>query len=117
MSSFVFVLLTVLSTVASQVLFKYGVKDLTESGVPIYSINSIFSIFILGGLFFSVLSIVSWLIALSKLNLSVAYPFMSLTFPLVLICSIYFFNEPVSMMRWLGIVLIMIGLFLIGRYA
>ena len=116
MSSFGFVVLTVLATVASQVLFKFGVKGFEQSGVSLYSFNSLLSLHIIGGLFFSVISIMSWLIALSKLNLSVAYPFMSLTFPLVLICSIYFFNEPVSLMRWIGVVLIMSGLFLIGKF-
>jgi len=114
MGYFGFVLLTVLSTVASQVLFKFGVK---YSGNSVISISSLFNPYVLGGLFFSVASIASWLIALSKLNLSVAYPFMSLTFPLVLICSIFFFNEPISLMRWSGVALIMMGLIVIGIFA
>lgn len=111
---FGFVLLTILSTVASQVLFKFGVKDLDGSGI---SFSSLFNFYILTGLFFSVVSIASWLIALSKLSLSIAYPFMSLTFPLVLICSVFFFNEPVSLMRWLGVILIMVGLIFIGKFS
>ena len=117
MGPFNFVILTVLSTVASQVLFKFGVKVSESSGVSLFSVSSIFNLYIIGGLLFSVLSIISWIFALSKLQLSEAYPYMSLTFPLILICSIYFFNEPVSYIRWLGILFIMAGLFLIGRFA
>lgn len=117
MVSYSFVFITVFSTVVSQVLFKYGVKSLQGLGVSAYSLTTLINPFILGGLFFSVLSIVAWMVALSRLNLSTAYPFMSLTFPLVLICSIFFFNEPVSLMRWTGVALIMAGLFVIGRYA
>lgn len=114
---FVFVFLTVISTVSSQIVFKLGVRAIESGGDSLFSISTLLNPYIFSGLLLSVISILSWLVALSKLNLSVAYPFMSLTFPLVLICSAFFLNEPVSLGRWVGISFILFGLFVIGRFS
>ena len=47
---------------------------------------------------------------MTKFDLSYAYPFMSLSFVLVLILSALFFHEPVSMAKVLGVMLIMAGI-------
>jgi multidrug transporter EmrE-like cation transporter len=109
MNVFFFVFLTVFSTVVSQILFKYGVRDLVFTH-SLTSIQTLLNGYVLGGLLFSLVSIVSWLLALSKLSLGQAYPFMSLSFPLVLVFSMYLFGEQISMLRWIGIALIVSGL-------
>jgi drug/metabolite transporter (DMT)-like permease len=53
---------------------------------------------------------VSWMAAMTRLELSHAYPFMSLAFILVLFCSAFLFNEPVTAPKVVGLVLISAGI-------
>jgi multidrug transporter EmrE-like cation transporter len=53
---------------------------------------------------------VCWVYALTKFELSRAYPFMSTTFVLVLIGSAVFFHEHLSVLRIAGLTLIVAGL-------
>ena len=56
------------------------------------------------------LAAVAWMAALTKLDLSHAYPFTSLAFVLVLAASAFLFHEPVTGPKIAGIVLICIGI-------
>jgi drug/metabolite transporter (DMT)-like permease len=51
-----------------------------------------------------------WMAAMTKFDLSFAYPFMSLSFVLVLVFSGLFFHEPVNMAKLAGIGLIVLGI-------
>ncbi|AKJ43359.1 4-amino-4-deoxy-L-arabinose-phosphoundecaprenol flippase subunit ArnE [Pragia fontium] len=56
-----------------------------------------------------------WLRVLQLLPLSVAYPMISLNFVLVTLCARYVFGEPTDKQHWIGIGLIMLGIFLMSR--
>lgn len=47
---------------------------------------------------------------MTKFQLSYAYPFMSLAFVLVMFLSAFFFNEPVTLAKTLGLALIVAGI-------
>ena len=57
----------------------------------------------------------TWLIVLSKLDLSYAYSFLAVTYVLVPLLSWLFLGEQVPTMRWIGIAVICIGLVIVGR--
>ena len=59
------------------------------------------------GAFFAMLS---WLAAMTKFELSYAYPFMSLAFVLVLVLGAALFHESVTMPKVLGVALIVSGI-------
>ncbi len=61
------------------------------------------------------LSAITWLWVLSRAQLSLAYPILSITFPLVVALSALFFSEPVSAMRWIGIGAIVLGVSFLSR--
>lgn len=61
------------------------------------------------------ISSILWLVAISKLPLSQAYPAISAGYILVVIASYFFFNEPMTLYKLLGITLICTGVFLVGR--
>jgi len=61
-----------------------------------------------------VLGFVIWLIVLSKLDLSYAYPILALSYCLVPVISHYLFGEQVSPMRWIGIAIICVGVTVVG---
>jgi multidrug transporter EmrE-like cation transporter len=56
-----------------------------------------------------------WMAALAKFDLSHAYPFMGLTFVLVLVLSVVLFHEPLTMHKIIGIVLIVTGIIVGSR--
>lgn len=55
----------------------------------------------------------SWMAALTKLPLNYAYPFMSLTFPVVIILSAIIFKENLHWWQYAGVFLLLQGLVLI----
>ena len=55
-----------------------------------------------------------WLVALSRVELSYAYPFASLSYVLMLAASWFLFRENITAVRLLGTVVVGIGVFLIS---
>jgi drug/metabolite transporter (DMT)-like permease len=72
---------------------------------------------VLGGFVLFGLSAVLWLVVLSRASLSFAYPFAGLTYVLILIFDRAVLGEPVTVLRWTGVLLIIGGLVLISRTA
>jgi drug/metabolite transporter (DMT)-like permease len=61
------------------------------------------------------LSAICWLWVLSRAHLSYAYPILALTFPIVVGLSAVFFSESITVVRWVGVVVIMVGVSLLAR--
>lgn len=59
-------------------------------------------------------SLLLWLVILSKLELSYAYPMISSGYFFVVLGSRFIFKEKVSWQRWLSILVIMLGVVLVG---
>ena len=57
-----------------------------------------------------------WILALSKLHLSAAYPYLAISYVLIFIASILIWNEPVSAGKVLGYSLIVTGIVVVSRY-
>lgn len=71
--------------------------------------------YVLLGLALYAASALFWLAALSNLNVSFAYPLLSLAYVVIAIASYFILKEPLSAVRWGGILLIVLGSFLITR--
>ena len=59
---------------------------------------------VLSGFISAVLASVAWIGAISKFELSYAYPFMSLSFVLVVVLSLFFFGENINWFKIVGLV-------------
>ena len=70
---------------------------------------------ILGGLVCYAISVVVWIVALSRVDVSVAYPLLSVGYVVNALLAIWLFGESVSMQRWIGIGVILIGVALVAR--
>lgn len=60
------------------------------------------------------LGIVNWIFALRTVKLSIAYPLTSLNYVGILLGSYYFFEEKITLIRIVGVVLIFIGVLLVA---
>lgn len=61
------------------------------------------------------LAFLCWMAAMTKFELSYAYPFMSLSFLLVLILSAVLFREPMTIAKTVGVTLVVVGLIIASR--
>jgi drug/metabolite transporter (DMT)-like permease len=105
--------------VVAQILIKKGLVatgGLDFSGQLIGSyVRIVLSPFVLLGLALYFLGVFFWLYALSKLELSFAFPFISLSYVLIVIFSWMALGETISYLRWIGVFVICFGVFLISR--
>lgn len=70
---------------------------------------------ILVGLLLYALSAFSWLIVLSRVDLSFAYPFVGLSYVIVVLLAFLFLKEPLNLYRVAGSIIILVGLIIIAR--
>lgn len=69
---------------------------------------------VLLGLFFYGVGALAWIAALTRLDLSVAYPFLALNFVLVALSSWLVLHERIPALRWVGIAVICAGILLVA---
>jgi multidrug transporter EmrE-like cation transporter len=62
-----------------------------------------------------VLSLFVWILGLSRVPVSVAYPLLSIGYVINAIAAHYLFGEAVTTTKWLGIGFIVIGVWLLAR--
>lgn len=70
---------------------------------------------ILGGLSCYVISVLVWIIGLSRVDVTIAYPLLSLGYVLNALGAWYFLGETVSAQRMLAVGVIIVGVFLLTR--
>lgn len=115
-----FILFTVLTNAAAQIMLKYGMTGIgdfsTLHGNPIIKmLQIVFTPFVFLGLCTFVISMASHLYVLSKVELSYAYPFLSLAYVVVAVYAFFIFHEDLNAMRVLGIALICVGTVFIAQ--
>jgi len=71
--------------------------------------------YVLLGFLLYFVSAISWLIILSRVNLSIAYPMISIGYIVIVLVSKYILHEEVTALAILGTLLICFGVFLILR--
>jgi len=118
MTVLLLILVNILLSVGGQLLLKAGMNRVGSfqftSLVPFFK-QVFLSYYIWGGLVLYGLGMVVWLVLLSKVDLSFAYPMLSLGYILILFTSWYFLGEQVTFYRSLGVFLIILGVFAIFK--
>ncbi|ACS99106.1 conserved hypothetical protein [Paenibacillus sp. JDR-2] len=112
MWNMVWILVSVIMGAAGQVLLKFGAMHPNESmSGPLRMLN----LYNAGGIFLYGASALIWMFVLRKVELSYAYPFVSLAYIIVLVASYYFFGESINTYKIAGLVLIVGGIAFISR--
>jgi multidrug transporter EmrE-like cation transporter len=118
--AFSFLLTGVLLNAGAQLLLKAGTNVL---GVITLTADNWLGQFgrmalephIVGGLACYAVSVVVWIIGLSRVPVSIAYPMLSMGYVVNAVAAYYLFGESVTLSRWLGIGFIVIGVWLVAR--
>lgn len=102
-------------TTAGEVLFKKGAdaSHATSGVTGIIGLMPLASAWTWIGVIVYVASLVSWLYVLRFVPLSVAFPLINGVHVLVPVGSLIFLHEHVSMMRWVGIMIVLCGILLL----
>ena len=67
------------------------------------------------GIFLYFVSVFFWLYALTRVELSYAAPFLALTYVLMVLCSWLFLGEQISAARWVGVIVVSLGVLIVAR--
>jgi len=70
---------------------------------------------ILSGMALYFLSALIWLYLLTKLDISFVQPILALTYVVTPILAIIFLGESIPALRWVGILVIIIGVFIVAK--
>ena len=90
--------------------FEFALSHALEIGLK-FVVNP----YILGGMACYAVSLVVWLMALSRVEVSVAYPMLSVGFALNAVLAWWLLGEPVTLQRIAGIAIIIVGVTIVAR--
>lgn len=92
-----------------QGMLRFGVVSfqLAELWQMIWSVFTNF--FLLGGMFCYAISILLWMVVLSKVHVSLAYPFLSIGYVMTAVLAYFIFGEPLTVQKCIGIAIICLG--------
>lgn len=122
LAEFGLILAGVLLNAAAQLLLKAGVRQIGEFSFTTANVLPVgwqlaTNLPIIGGLSCYVVSVVVWILALSRVEVSVAYPMLSIGYIVNAALAWWLFGEAVGPQRLLGIGVIIIGVILVARSA
>jgi multidrug transporter EmrE-like cation transporter len=121
--SLLLALVSITLSAFAQITFKLGVSQPAVQAVlaqaktaPWYSTASglLLSPAVLGGFALYGVSAILWLVVLSKVDVSVAYPFVAVGFLVTMVAGAVLFDEPVGLVRVVGTLLVCAGVILVA---
>lgn len=120
MNTLVLILLSVLINTAAQLLLKQGMNKIGYFGFTMANLWPIltkiaFNPYIIGGMVCYVASVFVWLLVLSRVPVSYAYPMVSLGYITTCLAAVLLFNEVLTIPRVLGIFVIIAGVYLVSK--
>ena len=115
-----YIFLTILLTVLAQLIIKWKMSAFEFSDYSTFqdkfvlALSMLVNPFIMLALIFTLLSGLSWMIAITKFEISYAYPFTVLSLVFVTIFSVIIFGEGVNFQKIFGIILVVFGIIMIS---
>lgn len=119
-TAFSLVLAGVLLNAAAQLLLKAGTNRIGEFAFSLENVVPIglkvaASPFVLGGLACYAVSVVVWILALSRVPVSIAYPMLSIGYIVNAAAAWLLFGESLGAQKLVGIGFIIVGVWLVAR--
>lgn len=109
-------LIAVALAACGQLLLKNGMnlaKSQSQAGGRSMVLAAVTSPWIIGGLIIFGVSAVAWLVTLSRVPLSIAYPFNALGYVAILVASTLILHERTNLWTWIGTLLVVSGLIVV----
>jgi len=111
---------TIFFTVYGQIVLKWQMNSIGAlpealSDKVFFLFKLLFNPWIFSGFFSAFIASFFWMVAMTKFDISYAYPFMSLAFVLVFLFSVILFQEPITYHKLIGLSLIILGIIVTSR--
>jgi multidrug transporter EmrE-like cation transporter len=119
-TSFSLIIFGVLLNAVAQLALKAGVRDLGPIGLSLdqvvpTSLRLMGEPYLWTGLTLYGISVVVWILALSRVDVSIAYPMLSLGYVVNAFAAYWLFGEMLTPMRLVGIGIIIVGVYVLTR--
>ena len=111
-----YLFLAIFFGVASQLIIKWKMSKYSFNDYEtmydkfVFGFSMLINPYIIISLILTLLAGVTWMIAMTKFDISYAYPFTTLGFVFIFIFSVVLFNEPVNWYKIIGLLFIITGL-------
>ncbi len=117
---FIFILLSDILDSSAQVLMKKGLlmaqADFSNlGGILGFLFQNVSSLWVWTGIVIYVFNFFIWMVILSQLEVSMAVPLTSLNYLILPLLALIFLSEKMSILRWLGVLLIMGGVYFVSK--
>jgi len=113
------IIIAIIVGVAGQILIKNALNSIEKLDFSTGAVSTYIRIFsepyVMIGAATYIISIFFWIYGLSKVDLSYAYPFLALSYVLILVGSWYFLGESISTLRIIGVLIICAGVLIVAR--
>lgn len=116
MNPYFYIFFTLLFTVYGQIILKWRLSNLKVilpelvTDKLIYLIKLVLDPFIFSGFIAAFIASLFWMAAMTKFEITHAYPFMSLAPALVFLLGVFVLNETFTMGKVIGLIIIMLGI-------
>lgn len=122
MKTLLLIFMSIAIGIGGQFCLKHGVME-SSGRIELTSVsqvvNQVWLIFqnpyIWFGLCLYALGAVTWMVVLSRADISYAYPMLGLAYVIAVFIAFWFRGEPVTPIRWLGVLMIALGVMVIGN--
>ena len=118
--AFALIMTGVLLNAIAQLALKASVNDTGVISLDMQSLLSsagtlISNLWLWVGLICYAISVVVWILALSRVDVSIAYPMLSIGYILNAVAASHLFNEPMGVGKVIGIGVIILGVYILAR--
>jgi drug/metabolite transporter (DMT)-like permease len=115
-----FLILYIVLTTASQLIMRWQVSAAAPSAPEnrlAFIVSMLLTPWVWAAILATFLAGLAWMLALTRFELTYAFPFTGVTFALILLAGAFLFGEHVGLARIVGTFLVLIGLIVIVRSA
>nr|WP_209868299.1 EamA family transporter [Paenibacillus silagei] len=117
---YIYILGTILFTVYGQLAMKWRISKFGSLPDSLneklfFLVKLVFDPIIFSSLLSAFVASLFWMAAMTKFNISYAYPFMSFSYVLVFVFSIFLFKEPITAYKLVGLSFVVVGILISSR--
>ena len=122
MNPYFYIFFTLLFTVYGQLILKWRLSNLKVilpelvTDKLIYLIKLVLDPFIFSGFIAAFIASLFWMAAMTKFEITYAYPFMSLAPALVFLLGVFVLNESFTLGKVIGLIIIMLGIVITVKF-
>lgn len=106
---------TIAQLIMKKGLISTGITSVTFANIAEFASGCASSVMVWAGLAVYLVNFFIWIVVLYKVDLSIAMPVGSTSYIFVPLAAVFFLGEQVSLVRWLGILCIVLGIHFVSR--